>query len=144
MRPSSVSARWRVVRSSNDVPKCSSSAEIWRLTDVSELGSDLAAADRLPASTTRTKVAMAASWSRFYPSGFCKRDYIIEQYCRIQEGATLSKISATREFDMASMFNPTSHSRTIHRPTDSSRGADDRLTCPLAFSAAGLLANCLA
>jgi hypothetical protein len=45
---------------------------------------------------------------------------------------------------MASMFNPTSHSRTVHGPTDSSRGADDRLTCPLAFSAAGLLANCLA
>ena len=45
---------------------------------------------------------------------------------------------------MASMFSPTSHSRTVHRPTDSSHGADDRLTCPLAFSAVGLLANCLA
>ncbi len=33
---------------------------------------------------------------------------------------------------MASMFR------------DSGRGAADRLTCPLAFSAAGLLANCLA
>jgi hypothetical protein len=75
MRPSSVSARWRVVRSSNGVPKCCSSAEIWRLTDVSELGSDRAAPDRLPASTTRTKVAMAASWSRFYPSVSSKRDY---------------------------------------------------------------------
>jgi hypothetical protein len=30
-----------------------------RLTDVNELGSDRAAADRLPASTARTKVAMA-------------------------------------------------------------------------------------
>jgi hypothetical protein len=40
------------------------------------------------------------------------------------------------------MFSPTS--RTLHRPADSSRGAGDRLTCPLAFSAAGLLANCLA
>ncbi|WMT75213.1 hypothetical protein [Bradyrhizobium sp. Ash2021] len=45
---------------------------------------------------------------------------------------------------MASMFNPTSHSGTIHGPTDSSRDADDRLTCPLAFSAVGLLASCLA
>jgi len=45
---------------------------------------------------------------------------------------------------MAWTFNPTSHLRIIHRPTDSSRGADDRLTCPLAFSAAGLLASCLA
>ncbi len=78
MRPSAVSARWRVVRSSNDVPKCSSSAEIWRLTDVSELGSDLAAADRLPASTTRTNVAMAASGSKSHPSGFRKRDYDIK------------------------------------------------------------------
>jgi len=72
MRPSSVSARWRVVRSSNGAPKCCSSAEIWRLTDVNELGSDLAAADRLPASTTRTKVAIAASRSNFYPSVFSK------------------------------------------------------------------------
>jgi hypothetical protein len=78
MRPSSVSARWRVVRSSNGVPKCCSSAEIWRLTDVSELGSDRAAAERLPPSTTRTKVAMAASWSKSHPSGFCKRDYDIK------------------------------------------------------------------
>jgi hypothetical protein len=36
--------------------ECRSSAETWRLTAVSELGSDLAAPDRLPASTTRTKV----------------------------------------------------------------------------------------
>jgi hypothetical protein len=56
----------------------------------------------------------------------------------------LSEILATREFDMVSVFNPTSHSRTIHGPTDSSRAAATRLTCPLAFSAAGLLANCLA
>jgi hypothetical protein len=45
---------------------------------------------------------------------------------------------------MGSMFSSTSHSKTVHGPTDSSRGAADRLTCPLAFSAAGLLANCLA
>jgi hypothetical protein len=45
---------------------------------------------------------------------------------------------------MASMSNPASHSRTIHGPADSGRDADDRLTCPLAFSAAGLLAICLA
>jgi len=45
---------------------------------------------------------------------------------------------------MTWMFNPTSHSQAIRQPADSSRGAGDRLTCPLAFSAAGLLANCLA
>jgi hypothetical protein len=43
------------------VSRNSSSAEICRLTEVNELGSDRAAADRLPASTTRTKVAMAAN-----------------------------------------------------------------------------------
>src|SRR5215475_11687619 len=64
MRPSSVSARRRVVRWSNWVPKCRSSAETWRLTAVSELGSERAAPERLPASTTRTKVANAANWSK--------------------------------------------------------------------------------
>src|SRR6266545_2770573 len=63
IRPSSVSASWRVVRNRRRVPKCSSSAETCRLTDVNELGSDRAAADRLPASTARTKVAMADNWS---------------------------------------------------------------------------------
>jgi hypothetical protein len=43
---------------------------------------------------------------------------------------------------MTSIFNLSS--RTIRPPADSGRGAGDRLTCPLAFSAAGLLANCLA
>jgi hypothetical protein len=56
----------------------------------------------------------------------------------------LWKSSATRESDMASLFRPTAHSKTVHGSADSSRGAADRLTCPLAFSAAGLLANCLA
>ena len=46
-----------------------------RLTDVNELGSDLAAADRLPASTTRTKIAMAESRSNFHPSVFRNRYY---------------------------------------------------------------------
>ena len=45
---------------------------------------------------------------------------------------------------MASMFSPTSHSKTVLGPADFGRSAADRLTCPLAFSAAGLLANCLA
>jgi hypothetical protein len=56
----------------------------------------------------------------------------------------LWKISATRESDMASMFSPTSHSKTVLGPADFGRRAADRLTCPLAFSAAGLLTNCLA
>jgi hypothetical protein len=45
---------------------------------------------------------------------------------------------------MVSLFSPTGHSKTFHGSADSSRSAADRLTCPLAFSAAGLLANCLA
>jgi hypothetical protein len=75
-RPSSVSASWRVVRNRRRVPKCSSSAEICRLTDVNELGSDRAAADRLPASTARTKAAMADIRSidpSVFRKGACKR-----------------------------------------------------------------------
>jgi hypothetical protein len=45
---------------------------------------------------------------------------------------------------MASMFNSTSPSKTVLVPADFRRGAADRLTCPLGFSAAGLLTNCLA
>jgi hypothetical protein len=75
-RPSSVSASWRVVRNSKRVPKCCSSAAICRLTDVKELGSDRAAADRLPASTARTKVAMADIRSidpSVFRKGACER-----------------------------------------------------------------------
>jgi hypothetical protein len=46
------------------------------LTDVKELGSDRAAADRLPASTARTKVAMADIRSidpSAFRKGACKR-----------------------------------------------------------------------
>src|ERR1700738_2344183 len=46
MRPSSVSASRRVVRSNSRVPNRSSNAEIWRLTEVSELGRARAAPDR--------------------------------------------------------------------------------------------------
>jgi uncharacterized membrane protein len=42
------------------------------------------------------------------------------------------------------MLSPIARSKTVRRPTDSSRAAATRLTCPLAFSVAGLLANCLA
>src|SRR3954470_2540045 len=72
MCPSSVRAKRRVVRNNSCVPKCCSSSEICRLTEVSELGSDLAAADKLPASTTRTKVANAANWSIRNPSALGK------------------------------------------------------------------------
>lgn len=44
---------------------------------------------------------------------------------------------------MASWFSPSGRAKTIHGPADSGRAAE-RLTCPLAFSAAGLFANCLA
>ncbi|MCP1927273.1 hypothetical protein J2R89_002589 [Bradyrhizobium elkanii] len=61
------------MRSNRRLPKCSSSALICRLTEVSELGSARAAADRLPLSTARTKAAIAASWSKPDPSVFRKR-----------------------------------------------------------------------
>jgi len=66
----------RGARNRRRVLKCSSSAEICRLTDVNELGSDRAAADRLPASTARTKVAMADTRSidpSAFRKGVCKR-----------------------------------------------------------------------
>ena len=44
---------------------------------------------------------------------------------------------------MASWFSRSGRAKTIHRLADSG-GAAERLTCPLAFSAAGLFANCLA
>jgi hypothetical protein len=56
---------------------------------VSELGSDLAAADKLPASTTRTKVTNAAKWSIVILSHWGRQPAESYRYRRISKGSTV-------------------------------------------------------
>jgi len=103
---------------------------------VSELGSDLAAADRLPASTTRTNVAIAANWSMLILPYLAKVFPELRSYYRNPQRSMLPGSSRLTEFDMTQI------SRAPCQPRESAGG--DNLACPLAFSVTGLLMHGLA
>src|SRR5260370_16514162 len=122
MRPSSVSASWRVVRTNNGVPKCCSSAEIGGVTEVRELGRGRAGADRLPASTTRTKVAIAASWSNDVLSFRFQQETISDLHntAAIREGLRCAGSISGGEIDpdiqRSSIHGPPPRSTTDREP----------------------------